>query len=80
MILPQIPKDSDADKVKEVLEGFCQHLREEVLPLLENIEVKTRQDLGRDGTLETTLLTTTSGGGGDLIQQGDEPVYLSLVL
>ena len=80
LILPEIPKDADADKVKEVLEGFCQHLREEVLPLLENIEVKTRQDLGRDGTLETTLLTTTSGGGGDLIQQGDEPVYLSLVL
>jgi len=80
LILPEIPKDAEADQVKEILEGFCQHLREEVLPLLENIELKTLKIMGRDGTLETTLLTTTSGGGGDLIQQGEEPVYLSLVL
>ncbi len=80
LILPEIPKDANADQVKEILEGFCQHLREEVLPLLENIEVKTQKVMGRDGTLETTLLTTSSGGGGDLIQQGEEPVYLSLVL
>jgi len=66
--------------VKEILEGFCQHLREEVLPLLENIELKTPKVMGRDGTLETTLLRTSSGGGGDLIQQGDKPVYLSLIL
>lgn len=85
--LPELPKDATEEQVKkhgekvtEVLEGFCQHLREEILPLLENIEIKTRQDLGRNGTLDTTLLTTSSGGGGDLIQQGDEPVYLSLVL
>lgn len=80
LILPEIPKDAEADQVKEILEGFCQHLREEVLPLLENIELKTPKVMGRDGTLETTLLTTSSGGGGDLIQQGDKPVYLSLVL
>lgn len=80
LILPDIPKDANAEQVKKILEDFSQHLREEVLPLMENIEVKMDALTSREGTLETTLLHTSSGGGGDLIQQGDEPVYLSLVL
>lgn len=80
LILPDIPKDANAEQVKKILEDFSQHLREEVLPLMENIEVKMDALTSREGTLETTLLHTSSGGGGDLIKQGDEPVYLSLVL
>lgn len=80
LVLPEIPKDASADQVKVILEGFSKHLREEVLPLLENIKVKTQTSIGRDGTFETDLLTTSSGGGGDIIQQGGSPVYLSLVL
>jgi len=80
LVLPDIPKDANAEQVKKILEDFSQHLREEILPLLENIKVKTKDLMGREGTLETTLLRTSSGGGGDLIQQGSKPVYLSLVL
>ncbi len=80
LVLPELPEGATPGKVKEILEQFSQHLREEVLPLMENIEVKTQRVVSNDGTLQTSLLQTTSGGGGDLIQQGDEPVYLSLVL
>jgi hypothetical protein len=80
LILPEIPDDANAEQVKEILESFSNHLREEVLPILENIEIKIDGLTSRDGTLETALLHTSSGGGGDLIQQGDEPVYLSIVL
>jgi len=80
LVLPDIPKDANAEQVKKILEGFSKHLRAEVLPLMENIKVKTQKLTSRDGTLETTLLRTTSGGGGDLIQQGSKPIYLSLIL
>ena len=80
LILPEIPDDANAEQVKEILESFSNHLREEVLPILENIEIKIDGLTSRDGTLETALLHTSSGGGGDLIQQGDEPVYLSIIL
>jgi len=80
LIMPEIPKDADPSQVKQILESFTQHLRDDVLPLMENIEVKSQDVVGRDGSLQTNMLQTTSGGGGDLILQGNQPVYLSLVL
>lgn len=80
LVLPEIPQDASADQVKEILEGFSQHLREEVLPLLEAIEIKTQTAMSHEGTLTKSTLTTSSGGGGDIIQQANAPIYLSLVL
>ncbi len=80
LILPDIPKAAGPSQVKQILQDFSQHLREEVLPLMENIEVRTQRVVSNDGALETSLLQTTSGGGGDIILQDDRPVYLSLVL
>jgi hypothetical protein len=80
LILPEIPADATPEQVKKKLEDFAQHLRREILPILESIDVKSQKAVGRQGSMNTTLVTTTSGGGGDLIEQDNEPVYLSLVL
>jgi len=80
LVLPDIPKDATADKVKEIMEAFTTHLRQEILPLMESIEIKGQTSIESNGSLQTSLITTSSGGGGDLIQQGSEPIYLSLVL
>jgi len=79
LILPDLPENATPVQVKEILDDFSQHLRDEILPRLEAIEIKTQNVVGTEGTLETSLITTSSGGG-DLIQQDDRPVYLSLVL
>lgn len=80
LILPEIPKNANPTEVKELLDKFSQHLRDEIVPLLDKIDIKTQQVLSADGSMQTTLLRTTSGGGGDLIEQDNQPVYLSLVL
>jgi len=80
LILPEIPEGASAEVVKKTLEDFGQHLRSEILPILESIDIKTQGIMSTDGSLRTTMLETTSGGGGDLIQQNNTPVYLSLVL
>lgn len=80
LILPEIPKNANPTEVRELLDKFSQHLRDEIVPLLDKIDIKTQQVLSADGSMQTTLLRTTSGGGGDLIKQDDQPVYLSLVL
>lgn len=79
LILPEIPEGADGDKVEEILSQFSDHLQTEILPLLENIQVRAKE-LGRVGPLRTSLLHTNSGGGGDIIQEGETPVYLSIVL
>lgn len=80
LIMPDIPDGADPSTVKQTLEGFTQHLRQEVLPILESIDVRSRKLSSQDGSLQTDTVLTTSGGGGDLIQQGNVPIYLSLVL
>lgn len=80
LILPEIPEGADAKKVEEILTQFSTHIQQQLLPLLKDIKVKNSTDLGSSGSLKTVLLRTDSDGGGDLIQQGNQPVYLSLVL
>ena len=80
LILPEFPEGADDATVKKTLEDFSQHLRKEVLPILEAIDVRSQKLTDQTGPLQTTLIQTTSGGGGDLIQQNNVPIYLSLVL
>ena len=80
LVLPKIPEGATDAVVKKTLEDFGQHLRQEVLPILEAIDIRSQELTGRDGSLQTTLIQTSSGGGGDLIQQSNVPIYLSLVL
>lgn len=79
LILPDIPKGSSPQQVQDIMVQFTQHLRTEILPLLENIELKGQNIISKDGALQTSLLETPSGGG-DLITQNNVPIYLSLVL
>lgn len=82
LVLPDIPDNSTPDQVMDILEDFSLHLRKEVLPILEAIDVKSRKIIARDTSvsMNTSLVRTTSGGGGDLITQNNVPVYVSLVL
>lgn len=80
LLLPEIPNGATPEQVKDILEDFSLHLRKNVLPILENIDVKSRQHLSTDGPMRTNLIRTDSGGGGDLIEQNNVPVYVSLVL
>ena len=80
LILPEIPQGSDADAVEKILSDFSVHIQEKLLPLLEEIKIKSSNQLGTSGSMKTTLLRTDSDGGGDIIEQDNEPVYLSLVL
>ena len=80
LVMPDIPVDADPQQVKQTLEAFAQHLREEILPILEAIDVRSQKLSSQDGSLRTETVLTSSGGGGDLIQQGNVPIYLSLVL
>lgn len=80
LVLPNIPEGSDDNKVEEIMDNFAAHIQQELLPLLEDIQIKSQTSLEQTGSMQTTLLRTDSDGGGDLVQQGDEPVYLSLVL
>ena len=79
LILPEIPEGANPDEVKKILGDFSEHIQNEVLPLLKDIQINA-QELGHTGSLKTNLLHTDSGGGGDMIQEDETPVYLSLVL
>lgn len=79
IILPDIPKGATSDQVKEVLENFMKHLREEVIPLMANITISNVQTISKSTELETKMITTQDGGG-DIIFQNSEPIYVSLVL
>ena len=80
LILPEIPAGSDPEKVEEIISNFSLHLRQNVLPILEKINIKSQKLFYKEGPMSTSLITTNGGGGGDLILQGSVPVYLSLVL
>jgi hypothetical protein len=80
LVMPDIPQGATPAEVKQVLENFSQHLRREVVPLLEAVQVKSVSTGKSDGSLHTSVVSTSSGGGGDLIRQGNTPIYLSLIL
>jgi len=80
LVLPNIPEGATPQDVKQIMESFSQHLRKEILPILESIDIKSTKLSSQDGSLQTSVINTTSGGGGDLIQQSNVPIYLSLVL
>jgi hypothetical protein len=79
LILPEIPKESDAEKVKEILSNFCDHVQKDVLPLLESIDVLSQTQMTNKSGL-TCRLVKTKNGGGDLISEGTTPIYLSIVV
>ncbi len=80
LVLPDIPAEATPDQVQQILEKFADHLSEEVIPLLENINISTNSKLSSAQGLDTRLITTDTGGGGDVIMQGPEPIYVSLVI
>lgn len=80
LILPEIPAEATLEEAQEILEAFSNHLQQEIIPILENISIKSARAMSATGDMQINLLTTTSGGGGDLIEQDGKPVYLSLVL
>ena len=80
LVLPEFPEGSTPDDVEKILGDFSVHIQEKLLPLLEEIKIKSSRELGTSGSMKTTLLRTDSDGGGDIIEQDNEPVYLSLVL
>jgi hypothetical protein len=80
LILPDIPNGSTPDDVKQIFDNFSLHLRKEVVPILEKIDVKAQKSFYTVDNLETTLIQTSTGGGGDMIKQGNVPVYLSLII
>jgi len=69
-----------ANKIKEILSVFTEHLKSEVIPLIEQIVISDSRHISTDGNLNTELILTDNGGGGDLILQDSKPIYLSLVL
>jgi len=79
LILPNIPEISTPKEVKTIIESFVTHLQKEVIPIIENIVIKSDRMISTDGNLETRLVLTDNGGG-DVIFQDSEPVYISLVL
>lgn len=80
LVLPDFPEEATPEQVGEIIYKFNEHLSKEVVPILENINIKSLDKLQTRSSLTSTLVTLDSGGGGDLVQQGSEPVYLSLIL
>lgn len=80
LILPDIPPDAEPTEVKEILDNFTEHLRQDILPLIENINISKVYSIATEAGLETRMVTTSSNGGGDVIFQGTDPIYVSLVL
>lgn len=80
LILPDIPPDAEPSDVKEILENFTEHLRQEILPLIETINISRAYTISNDSGLETRMVITSDRGGGDVIFQGNEPIYVSLIL
>ena len=79
LVLPNIPESVTPNEVKTIVESFVTHLQKEVIPIIENIIIKSDRVISKDGNLETRLVLTGNGGG-DVIFQDSEPVYISLVL
>lgn len=80
LVLPNIPEGSTPEKVKEILSDFTKHIQEAVVPILESIEINDTKQMSTRGNTAAILIQTKQGGGGDLVRQGENPVYLSLVL
>jgi hypothetical protein len=80
LILPEFPENATPEEIGEIIYNFNKHLSEEVLPILRNIKIKKLETVETKSSLKSNLITLDGGGGGDFVQQGNEPVYLSLVL
>lgn len=79
LIMPEFSLTATPDEVKKSLEDFMNHLRTDVRPLLENVKVANIRTIETFSDLKTELVIT-NGGGGDVIYQGQDPIYVSLVL
>lgn len=73
-------KAAQVKRVEEILSEFTEHLKAEVIPLIEQIAIKDSRPISTDGNIETELILTGNGGGGDILTQDSKPIYLSLIL
>lgn len=80
LILPDIPEDANPAEVKNILDSFMEHINQEVLPVIQNINITSNRSVSSDGPLQSRLIRVESGGGGDVIVQGSTPIYVSIVL
>ena len=80
LILPNIPDGAKPEDVETIIGSFINHLREEVVPLIEGMKIKSNSMISNNGNLQTRLISTETGGGGDIILRGTTPVYISIIL
>jgi hypothetical protein len=80
LVLPNIPEDATDEQFSQMMIEFVNNIKMSIAPMLERIQVDNVRQVDSIGNLRTQLLRTKNGGGGDYITQGDEPVYLSIVL
>lgn len=79
MKLPEIPDGSTPDDIKGIIDQHMNNIRQEVIPILTNIEIQKYFKTGTSSGLEMRLLLTENGGG-DIILENGTPIYLSIVL
>jgi hypothetical protein len=80
LVLPNIPEHATDEVIQKTLTEFVNNIKMSIAPMLEQIQITNERNVDSIGNLQTQMLRTNTGGGGDLITQGDEPVYLSIVL
>jgi hypothetical protein len=80
LALPSIPDGSTANEVRNIMSQYSQNIRQQIIPMVDQISIASNKQLTKSGSLQSNLITTTSGGGGDVIEQGGTPIYMSVVL
>jgi hypothetical protein len=80
LVLPDLNKDLSVSDAKAQLQKFLNDLKRGVPSLIKDVDINKSILQDSESGLTSNLVTTNTGGGGDVVYQGDEPIYLSIVL